>query len=162
MVIVIGNIAYGIFQLSKSINPYIEFLFSDMKSYDEIQDFYIDNEDQIHNLVNILNKLAYKKISIYDWIILQEKTIYADDNEILLDDAFDNVQIVLDFFEKGVKYIEKNNDVIHIVTDSAIDYSRGIAWLEIEKNELSSIHNEDNVYYTKRLSDNFWIFEERD
>jgi len=160
--IAVGNIVYGVLQFSTLINPYKKLLFPNIKNIDEIQAFYIDNEKQIHDVIKLLNELPYEKISIYDWIILQENIISADGKDIFLDESFDDKRILLEFFEKEVKYIEKNNDVIYIVTDTAIDYSQGIVWMEKEKTELSSMELVDDIYYTKHLLGNFWIFKGRD
>ncbi len=155
----LGNIAYELYQLSSLTNPHINLLFPDIKNSDEIQEFFIDNENQIQDLINTLNELPYESISIYDWMILQDNTIDADGKEIPLDDVFDNKQVLMDFFKEDIEYITKQNDEIYIGTDTAIDYSQGIVWLGTEKTVTSS---RDNIYYTKHLSGSFWIFEERE
>ena len=161
--IAVVNIIYGIFQLSELIRPYTELLFPDIKTIDEIQDFYSNNKKAIQELVDALNKLPYKEIEVHDWVILNDNTILADGKDVFVDDVFDNSQMILDFFEKEkIVYLYKNDNIIHIGTDTAKDYAQGIAWLGSEKNNVSSIENTDNIYYTKKLSEKFWVFEERD
>ena len=123
----------------------------------------MDNEEQMQKFVGILSKLPYNEIEIYNWVISDESTIFADGNDVFIDDIIEDRQFLCDFIlDNKITYVEKNNSIIYIVTDVAKDYEQGIAWNKTNDSaELPSTDNL-NIYYSKKIYDEYYFFKGRD